>query len=104
MMQRFMDIKQEKKNQLAEYMKSKDGIEVDTNSIFDIQIKRLHEYKRQLLNAFSILYIYFGIKDGSIKNFYPTTFIFGAKSAPGYMRGKGYHQVHKRDRQTYQCR
>ncbi|EKC68386.1 Glycosyl transferase, family 35, partial [human gut metagenome] len=69
-------------------MKSKDGIEVDTNSIFDIQIKRLHEYKRQLLNAFSILYIYFGIKDGSIKNFYPTTFIFGAKSAPGYMRAK----------------
>lgn len=46
MMQRFMDIKQEKKNQLAEYMKSKDGIEVDTNSIFDIQIKRLHEYKK----------------------------------------------------------
>ena len=88
MMQRFMDIKQEKKNQLAAYMKAKDGIEVDTNSIFDIQIKRLHEYKRQLLNAFSILYIYFGIKDGSIKNFYPTTFIFGAKSAPGYMRAK----------------
>ena len=88
MMQRFMDIKQEKKNQLAAYMKAKDGIEVDINSIFDIQIKRLHEYKRQLLNAFSILYIYFGIKDGSIKNFYPTTFIFGAKSAPGYMRAK----------------
>lgn len=87
-MQRFMDIKQIKKNQLAAYIKEKDGIEISTNSIFDIQIKRLHEYKRQLLNAFSILYIYFGIKDGSIKDFYPTTFIFGAKSAPGYKRAK----------------
>ena len=56
--------------------------------VFDIQIKRLHEYKRQLLNAFSILWIYYGIKDGSIRNFTPTTFIFGAKSAPGYRRAK----------------
>ena len=59
------------------------------NSIFDVQVKRLHEYKRQLLNAFSILYLYYGIKDGSITDFYPTTFIFGAKSAPGYRRAKG---------------
>ena len=87
-LQRFMDIKHKKKVQLAEYIKVNEGIEIDPDSIFDIQIKRLHEYKRQLLNAFSILYIYFGIKDGSIKNFRPTTFIFGAKSAPAYRRAK----------------
>jgi starch phosphorylase len=86
---RFIDIKSEKKKQLKNFMLEKDGIDVDENSIFDIQIKRLHEYKRQLLNAFSILYIYFGIKDGTIKNFTPATFIFGAKSAPGYRRAKG---------------
>ena len=85
----FMDIKKRKKQQLADYIKRTEGIEIDVNSIFDVQIKRLHEYKRQLLNAFSILYIYFGIKDGSIKHFHPTTFIFGAKSAPGYARAKG---------------
>lgn len=56
--------------------------------MFDVQVKRLHEYKRQLLNAFSILYIYYGIKDGSIKDFKPTAFIFGAKSAPGYYMAK----------------
>ncbi len=88
-LQRFMDIKHTKKVQLADYIREHEGVEIDPNSIFDIQIKRLHEYKRQLLNAFGILYIYFGIKDGSIKNFYPTTFIFGAKSAPGYRRAKG---------------
>ncbi|MBP3853990.1 MAG: glycogen/starch/alpha-glucan phosphorylase [Ruminiclostridium sp.] len=87
-LQRFMDIKHQKKVQLAEYIKEHEGIEINPDSIFDIQIKRLHEYKRQLLNAFGILYIYYGIKDGSIKNFHPTTFIFGAKSAPGYRRAK----------------
>lgn len=85
---KFIDIKKIKKNQLADYIASKEGIKIDPDTIFDIQIKRLHEYKRQLLNAFSILYIYYGIKDGSIKNFTPTTFIFGAKSAPGYKRAK----------------
>ena len=85
---KFISIKQTKKNQLADFIKAHDGIEVNPESIFDIQIKRLHEYKRQLLNAFSILWIYYGIKDGTIKNFTPTTFIFGAKSAPGYRRAK----------------
>ena len=85
---KFILIKQIKKNQLADFIKVHDGIEVNPKSIFDIQIKRLHEYKRQLLNAFSILWIYYGIKDGTIKNFTPTTFIFGAKSAPGYKRAK----------------
>ena len=85
---RFIEIKQNKKSQLAGFIKEHDGVEISENSVFDIQIKRLHEYKRQLLNAFSILWIYYGIKDGSIKNFAPTTFIFGAKSAPGYRRAK----------------
>ncbi len=84
----FIAIKKQKKQQLAEFIKAHDGVEINADSIFDIQIKRLHEYKRQLLNAFSILYIYFGIKDGTIKDFTPTTFIFGAKSAPGYRRAK----------------
>ena len=88
MLRRFADIKQGKKRQLAEFIKAHDSIEIGENSVFDIQIKRLHEYKRQLLNAFSILWIYYGIKDGSIQNFPPTTFIFGAKSAPGYRRAK----------------
>jgi len=87
-LKKFIDIKQTKKNQLADFIKAHDGVEINPESIFDIQIKRLHEYKRQLLNAFSILWIYYGIKDGSIKNFTPTTFIFGAKSAPGYRRAK----------------
>ena len=87
-LRRFMDIKQTKKKQLAEFIEEHDGVKIAPESIYDIQIKRLHEYKRQLLNAFSILWIYKGIKDGSIKEFAPTTFIFGAKSAPGYRRAK----------------
>ena len=85
----FLQIKRAKKDQLADYMYRKDNFGLNTGNIFDIQVKRLHEYKRQLLNAFSILDIYFGIKDGRIKEFNPTTFIFGAKAAPGYYRAKG---------------
>ncbi len=85
---RFLDIKKNNKKKLADFIQQKEGITIDPNSIFDIQIKRLHEYKRQLLNAFSILYIYFGIKSGEIINMNPVTFIFGAKSAPGYRRAK----------------
>ncbi|WP_028505775.1 glycogen/starch/alpha-glucan phosphorylase [Ruminococcus sp. FC2018] len=84
----FIRIKKTKKQQLADFIKQNDGIEINPDTIFDIQIKRLHEYKRQLLNALSIIYIYYGIKDGSIRDFTPTTFIFGAKSAPGYRRAK----------------
>ena len=87
--ERFLNIKKNNKRALAEYIKNKEGIEINPDSVFDIQIKRLHEYKRQLLNAFSILYIYFGIKSGEIINMNPVTFIFGAKSAPGYRRAKG---------------
>lgn len=85
----YSDIKVIKKKQLADYIYKQEGITLDTDFIFDIQIKRLHEYKRQLLNAFSILDIYYGLKDGRIKDFNPTAFIFGAKAAPGYFRAKG---------------
>ncbi len=88
-LQKFDEIKKLKKQQLAEFVLAKESVQLNTNAIFDIQIKRLHEYKRQLLNALSILDIYFGLKDGRIKDFYPTTFIFGAKAAPGYFRAKG---------------
>ncbi len=88
MVKKFLDIKKANKKKLADYICKAEGITIDPNSIFDIQIKRLHEYKRQLLNAFSILYIYFGIKSGEIINLNPVTFIFGAKSAPGYRRAK----------------
>ena len=87
----FDEIKKIKKRQLADYIYKKEGITVNPDFIFDIQVKRLHEYKRQLLNAFSILDIYFGLKDGRINKdeFNPTAFIFGAKAAPGYFRAKG---------------
>lgn len=87
--EKFNAIKMAKKQELVAYIEKYDNVKLDPNFIFDIQIKRLHEYKRQLMNAFSILAIYFGIKDGSIKDFTPTAFIFGAKAAPGYIRAKG---------------
>lgn len=91
-MAQFRAIKHTKKVQLANYIKKTEGVQVDPNTLFDIQIKRLHEYKRQLLNAFSILYLYYEIKDGTLTDFTPTTFIFGAKAAPGYRRAKAIMQ------------
>ncbi len=89
-LKQFADIKRLRKKQLADFVRvSEKGFELNVDSIFDVQVKRLHEYKRQLLNAFSILDIYFSIKDGSLTNFTPITFLFGAKSAPGYYRAKG---------------
>lgn len=85
----FISIKKAKRVQLAEYVKIHDGIELDPESVFDIQIKRLHEYKRQLLNALTILWLYYEMDAGGLKDFTKTTFIFGAKSAPGYARAKG---------------
>lgn len=86
---RLINIKAENKKELCSFIKKHDGVTLNPHFIFDIQIKRLHEYKRQLLNALSIVDIYYGLKDGSIKNFNPTAFIFGAKAAPGYYRAKG---------------
>ena len=84
----FNQIKAEKKRQLAAYIKKMDGFDVNPDTIFDVQVKRLHEYKRQLLNAFSIVAIYFRLKAGDLPTWTPTTFIFGAKAAPGYARAK----------------
>lgn len=85
---KFNEIKATKKRQLAEYIKKMDGYDVNPDTIFDIQVKRLHEYKRQLLNAFSIVALYFRLKEGKLPNWTPTTYIFGAKAAPGYARAK----------------
>lgn len=88
-LQRFIAIKQENKQKLADFVYKKEGVRLNTDTVFDSQIKRLHEYKRQLLNILCILELYFEIKEGTIKDITPTTFIFGAKSAPGYERAKG---------------
>lgn len=84
----FAKIKHLKKSQLSEHIYKKEGILLPPEFIFDVQVKRLHEYKRQLLNAFSILYYYFRIKEGKELNFKPTAFIFGAKAAPAYYNAK----------------
>lgn len=88
-LERFMAIKRLKKQQLADYIFEHEGIRLNVDAIFDIQIKRLHEYKRQLLNAFHILDLYYRIKADPKGNWVPRAFIFGAKAAPGYFRAKG---------------
>ena len=85
---RFWKIKQQNKQKLSGYIEKKEGITIPTHFIFDVQIKRLHEYKRQLLNAFSVLYIYNRLKRKECTGFKPTAFIFGAKAAPGYYNAK----------------
>lgn len=84
----FMDIKFQNKERLANYILEHNGIEVDPRSIFDVQVKRLHEYKRQLLNIMHVMYIYNQMKEHPEMSFYPRTFIFGAKAAAGYKRAK----------------
>ena len=84
----FMSIKYENKVRLAKYIKEHNGIEVDPRSIFDVQVKRLHEYKRQFLNILHVMYLYNEIKEHPEISFYPRTFIFGAKASAGYIRAK----------------
>ena len=84
----FMDIKYRNKERLAKYILEHNGVEVDPRSIFDVQVKRLHEYKRQLLNILHVMYLYNQIKEHPEKSFYPRTFVFGAKASAGYIRAK----------------
>ena len=84
----FQAVKRQKKEQLCAEILAKEGVSISPDMMFDVQVKRLHEYKRQFMNALSILAIYFQLKDGTLKEFTPTAFIFGAKAAPGYARAK----------------
>ena len=86
--QEFMNIKYQNKVRLANYILEHNGVEVDPRSIFDVQVKRLHEYKRQLLNILHVMYLYNELKDHPDMEFYPRTFIFGAKAAAGYKNAK----------------
>lgn len=85
----FIAVKEEKKRQLFDYIKRHEGVEIPQGFLVYAQVKRLHEYKRQLMTAFAVLEIYEALKRGDIKNFTPSVFIFGAKSAPAYYRAKG---------------
>ncbi len=88
MVRQFNAIKREKKQQLCKVIAEKEGVQLNPDFIFDVQVKRLHEYKRQLMNALSIVDIYFRLKNNELPDFQPTAYIFGAKSAPGYARAK----------------
>ncbi len=88
MVRQFHAVKRQKKEQLCEEIWKREGIRLNPDFIFDVQVKRLHEYKRQLLNALAIADIYFRLKEGALPDFQPTVYLFGAKSAPGYARAK----------------
>ena len=87
-LQEFMNIKYQNKVRLAKYILEHNGVEINPRSIFDVQVKRLHEYKRQLLNILHVIYLYNQIKTHPEMDFYPRTFIFGAKASAGYHRAK----------------
>jgi len=88
LVRQFNAVKHQKKEQLCKILAQKEGIRLNPDFVFDVQVKRLHEYKRQLLNALSIMDIYFRLKEGALPDFQPTVYLFGAKSAPGYARAK----------------
>ncbi len=85
---RFRQVKQHMKSKLSRLIQEKEGVTIPADFVFDVQVKRMHEYKRQLMNALSIMHIYYGVKRGEIQNFPKTAFIFGAKAAPGYIMAK----------------
>lgn len=88
-LKRILEIKHDKKIELVNYLRNTQGIEINPNSIFDMQIKRLHEYKRQLLNIFHVIGLYHKLKLNPSMEFNPVTYIYGAKAAPGYLLAKG---------------
>ena len=88
MIARFNAVKHQKKEQLAAVIRKREGIEISPDAVFDVQVKRLHEYKRQLMNALAVMDIYFALKRGELADLPPTVFLFGAKAAPGYERAK----------------
>lgn len=87
-LRQFMAVKKENKRRLSDYILRHDGVKINPDAMLDVQVKRLHEYKRQLLNILCILELYFELREGSLTDFTPTTFLFGAKAAPGYFRAK----------------
>ena len=87
-LERFMAIKEQNKRHLAAYIRRREGIDIDAASLLDVQVKRMQEYKRQLINALCILELYFRLREGALPDFAPTVFLFGAKAAPGYLRAK----------------
>ncbi|MEA4897096.1 MAG: glycogen/starch/alpha-glucan phosphorylase [Christensenellaceae bacterium] len=92
----FLGVKREKKCQLSSFIERREGVEIPTDFIFDVQVKRLHEYKRQLMNALALLAIYFELKAGNLQDFRPMAAIFGAKAYPGYTRAKAViHLIHR---------
>ena len=85
----FIQVKGKKKEQLFRYIEKTEGVKIDGERILYAQVKRLHEYKRQLMTAFALLRLYYDLKEGKLKDFTPSVFLFGAKSAPSYFRAKG---------------
>lgn len=85
---KFRTVKQQMKNRLSRLIADREGVHIPPNFVFDVQVKRMHEYKRQLMNALSIMYIYYSVKEGRLSDMPATAFIFGAKAAPGYLMAK----------------
>ena len=88
LIEQFQNVKRIKKQQLCDVIEKREGIKLNPDFIFDVQVKRLHKYKRQLMNILSVVDIYFRLKEGRLPDFQPTVYLFGAKSAPGYGRAK----------------
>ncbi len=90
----FIAVKREAKRKLSDIILQKEGVEIPPEFVFDIQVKRMHEYKRQLMNALSIVHIYRELKEGRLSDMPPAAFIFGAKAAPGYIMAKNIIKIY----------